>query len=303
MASGTPGILVDIWCFVFIPELYQNTRRPSTSVAAQPRYGITISCGGLAQVYQRMAGKLKGEYEGLQGRLLAGRSMHTDETSWWVGEPKASLWVFCNRQETYYRVVKSKNRETFYEVIPRKWKGVLVSDCLSVYDKAVKHQQKCYAHHFKAIKQAGEQGGLDEAGSYLDRCRKLLQMAMELRSGWEQRAPPQREEKLRILKVAAQALLGKVRTDRPQEEAVRMRLHRQIEHLFVFLEKPGVEATNNLDERQLRPAVIARNISCGQRTWKRAQAWQVLASLTTTARQTGQSFIDLIASRCSFPAR
>jgi hypothetical protein len=126
---------------------------------------------------------------------------------------------------------------------------------------------------------------------------------MELKSGWEQRAPPQREEKVRILKVAAQVLLGTVRMDKPQEEAVRMRLQRQIDHLFVFLEKPGVEATNNPAERQLRPAVIARKILCGQRTWKGAQAWQVLASLAASARQTGQSFIDLIASRCSFSAR
>jgi hypothetical protein len=239
----------------------------------------------------------------LKGRLLASQSVHTDETSWWVGGPKASLWVFCNRQGTYYRVVESKNRATFYEVIPPEWKGVLVSDCLSVYDNATEHQHKCYAHHLKAIKQAGEQGGLGEAGSYLERCRRLLHTAMELRSGWEQRAPPQREEKLRSLKLAAQALLGTQRTDRPQEEAVRMRLHRQIKHLFVFLEKPGVEATNNLAERQLRPAVIARKISCGQRTWKGAQAWQVLASLAASARQTGQSFIDLVASRCSFSAR
>jgi hypothetical protein len=233
-----------------------------TSEALKELSDITISPGGLAQAYQRVAGKVEGDYEALKERLLASQSVHTDETSWWVGGPKASLWVFCNRQGTYYRVVESKNRDTFYEVIPPEWKGVLVSDCLSVYDNAT-----------------------------------------ELRSGWEQRAPPQQEETLRSLKLAAQALLGTERTDRPQEEAVRMRLQRQIKHLFVFLEKPGVEATNNLAERQLRPAVIARKISCGQRTWKGAQSWQVLASLAASARQTGQSFTDLVASHCSFSAR
>jgi hypothetical protein len=37
MASGTPGILVGAWFFVSISKLYQNARRPSTSVAAAPR--------------------------------------------------------------------------------------------------------------------------------------------------------------------------------------------------------------------------------------------------------------------------
>ena len=32
--------------------------------------------------------------------------------------------------------------------------GVLVSDCLAIYDDASALQQKCYAHHHKAIRQA-----------------------------------------------------------------------------------------------------------------------------------------------------
>src|SRR5260221_6005884 len=44
----------------------------------------------------------------------------------------------------------------------------------------------------------------------------------------------------------------------PTEEAVQKRLHKQRDHLFTFLDHDGVDATNNLAERQLRPAVIAR---------------------------------------------
>jgi hypothetical protein len=52
-----------------------------------------------------------------------------------------------------------------------------------------------------------------------------------------------------------------------------------------------------LAERQLRPAVIARKISCGNKTLKGAQAWQTLASIAATCRQTGRSFIQLVAER------
>ncbi len=45
-------------------------------------------------------------------------------------------------------------------------------------------------------------------------------------------------------------------------------LNKQRDHLFTFLDHEGVDATNNLAERQLRPAVIARKISCGNKTPK-----------------------------------
>ena len=77
----------------------------------------------------------------------------------------------------------------------------------------------------------------------------------------------------------------------PNEEAVRKRLNKQRDHLFTFLDHDGVDATNNLAERQLRPAVIARKISCGNKTKKGAQTWQILTSLAATCTQRATSFI------------
>jgi hypothetical protein len=260
--------------------------------------GITITPGGLAQLFQRTAAKLNDDYEALRAQLLRSPSVHADETSWYVGKPGPSLWVFCNPRATYYQVVESKTRERFNEVIPPDWPGVLNTDCLSVYDNATPHQQKCYAHHLKAVSRAEEQTGGRKAGSYLDQWRRLLRNAMRKLKSWEQRAPPQRKHEMRILKLAADALLGTVRVDKPEEESVRERIAKQRDHLFVFLEKPGVEPTNNLAERQLRPAVIARKISCGQRSWAGASAWQVLASLAASAKQTGESFLEQVSARC-----
>ena len=98
------------------------------------------------------------------------------------------------------------------------------------------------------------------------------------------------------LRARAHALLDGPR-GQPAEEKVRMRLWKQRDHLFTFLERAEVPATNNLAERQLRPAVIARKISCGNKTEKGAAAWQVLASLAATCRQEGRSFIPFVAER------
>jgi transposase len=264
--------------------------------------GLEISAGGLAQAFQRVAARLAPDYEQLRGDLLQSQCIHTDETSWWVGGPKASLWVFCNAQSTFYRVVESRDRSTFYEVVPADWPGVLVSDCLSVYDGATDLQHKCYAHHLKALSAAAEAGAPQGPGDFLTLCRRLLHHAMELKPHFDALEEHQRCAQRRGLQAAAQGLLGEARAD-PREEAVRQRLHKQLDHLFTFLDHPQVEATNNLAERQLRPAVIARKISCGQRTRKGADAWQVLSSLAATCRQRAQSFIDLVAARMAFAAR
>ena len=56
--------------------------------------------------------------------------------------------------------------------------------------------------------------------------------------------------------------------------------------------------------RQLRPAVIARKLSCGNKTPAGAQAWAVLATLAATCDQTDQSFVTLISQATTLhPAR
>ena len=89
----------------------------------------------------------------------------------------------------------------------------------------------------------------------------------------------------------------------PTEESVRLRLYKQRDHLFTFLDHDGVEPTNNLAERQLRPAVIARKISCGNKTPKGARTWQILTSLAATCAQRATSFSDTLARAAPLQAR
>lgn len=77
-----------------------------------------------------------------------------------------------------------------------------------------------------------------------------------------------------------------------QEERIRKRLRKQHDHLFTFLDYPDVEATNNQAERQLRPAVISRKLSCGNKTPQGADTWATLAFLAATCTQHGASFIE-----------
>jgi hypothetical protein len=49
---------------------------------------------------------------------------------------------------------------------------------------------------------------------------------------------------------------------------------------------------------QLRPAVIARKLSCGNKTTAGTKTFQTLASIAATCAQKNASFIDLRGHRC-----
>jgi transposase len=87
----------------------------------------------------------------------------------------------------------------------------------------------------------------------------------------------------------------------PGDVKVRNRLIKHREHLLRCLEEPRAEPTNNRAERSLRPAVIARKLSCGNKTQNGKQTWQVLCSLAATCHQRGQDLIEFITPRLALP--
>jgi len=264
-------------------------------------FGLQLSPGGISQALDRLATKVKPHYDAIAAELRQAPVVHSDETSWWVAGPGWWLWVFTSPQFTFYVVAQSRGRDLLGDILGKDFGGVLVSDCLAIYDDATVLQQKCYAHHHKAIRKAKDLHPQQGEG-FLCEVAAMLRAAVALQ---EQKA----ELGLEVFRDLRQALehkavqLLEAPRSEPNEEAVRNRLHKQRDHLFTFLDHDGVDATNNLAERQLRPAVIARKISCGNKTPKGAQTWQILTSLAATCVQRATSFIDALARAAPLHAR
>jgi transposase len=257
-------------------------------------FSLRVSAGGLCQALDRLARRMEGSYEQLSAQLQSSPVVHTDETSWWLQNERSMLWVFATPERTLYRVVEHRDRATLHQTIGPDYGGVLVSDCLSVYDDATTLQHKCYAHHLKAI--AAARSGRASPSGWLSSVEALLKSAIGLSKERAALDQQQWERRLNALRLAAHAVLEETPRPCPQEEAVRARLWKQRDHLFVFLEKPGVDATNNLAERQLRPAVIRRKLSCGNKTRRGARTFEILTSLAATCRQRGEDFIHLASN-------
>jgi hypothetical protein len=280
-------------------------------------YGLDLSPGGLAQMIQRCADRLEEE----EGRLLeAARSadvQHVDETSWWVARPELGeserqpegeeshwwLWVFADEDQTVFRVEPRRGREVVHRTLDSEFEGVLVSDCLATYDDATPIQQKCYAHHLKAIStaQGDYEAKTGEPSSYLQSVRGLLIGAMALKKAKPDLPEQQFDKRRNALEENADRLLEPGRADSLTEieDKIRHRLKKQRDHLFVFLDHEKVPATNNRAERRLRPAVMRRKLSCGNRTPRGARAFERMASVLETCVQQGRSVIDYLRATMS----
>ena len=264
-----------------IQMLYQyHLTYSTTSDMLKQFYGISISRGGLAQLAHKFAGRCEAQYQELVEQAAQSDVLYADETSWYVGKPQNYLWFFGHEDLAVYRIAQNRKRDNIIAVIGNQYDGVLVSDCLSIYDGVNKTQQKCYAHHLKEISRLLELCDQSEKG-YLKQVRQMLKTAQRLKKLKGQIRHQQYDEALANLKKQATQLLQPVR-EKPAEESIANRLRKQKDHLFTFLEYEQVDATNNLAERMLRPAVISRKVSCGNKTDQGANTWQILTSLITT---------------------
>ena len=80
----------------------------------------------------------------------------------------------------------------------------------------------------------------------------------------------------------------------PQAKRLVKRLRRHREDLFTFVDRPGVPFDNNHAERMIRPAVIIRKNSYGNRSQRGADCQAVLMSVIRTLKQRGHDPITTI---------
>jgi hypothetical protein len=262
-----------------------------TAAVLRDHFHLSVSHAGLYQALARLAQKAAPAYQELAEELRQSASVHADETGWWLENRGAWLWVVTDPRTTVYHISRKRNAAALATVLGERFDGVLVSDCLRVYDQyEAAAKSKCMAHHLRRVAEAEAQ---HPGSAFLARLRRLLGASLRLK-GWAGRLPaPVYERGVASLERRLTALLAPTYPTR-EEERIAQRLRNQREHVFTFLSHDGVAATNNLAERQLRPAVITRKLSSGNESEAGARVWEVLASLAATCRQRGNDFVALV---------
>lgn len=265
-----------------------------TCQTLQDLVGLNLSRGGLAQLLQRAADRLEPFLSEIAQKIRRSRAVFADETSWYVGEPGWWLWVFTTPDETLYRVEPGRGSDVVRETLGDDFGGMLVSDCLASYNPIGCAKHKCIAHHLRALKE--QEKSLEKQGktsSYLTCWKVLLKNVI---ATWNERpklTPAAFADKVLQLTRGVRNLLDRSPPE-PEEIAFRDRLARQRGHLLGCLSEAAAEPTNNRAERDLRPAVIDRKLSCGNKTVAGKRAWETLRSVVTTLSKQGDDLADTL---------
>jgi hypothetical protein len=254
-------------------------------------FGLSLSPGGLSQLLQRVSLRTTSWFDQIVDKIRNSAAVFADETSWYVGQTGWWLWDFTTYDATLYVVANSRGSDVVADVLGEDFRGILITDCLATYNIIDCRKHKCIAHHLRVLKEhqeALEQRGLKSL--YLTLWKLQLQDVIET---WKQHAemPPENwATKVAQLKRGVEHLLDQFPPE-PEEIRFRDRLRRQRPHLLGCLDDPLAEPTNNRAERDLRPAIISRKISCGNKTERGKAAWERLRSLSVTVAKQGGNFV------------
>jgi transposase len=280
------------WAIALNKQFGLTTRK--TCRVLKRLVGLTLSPGGLALAAQRTAAKVAPSYDRLVQDVRNAPAVFADETSWYVGGPGHWLWTFTTRDATAYHVDRSRGRQVVLDMLGEGFAGVLVSDCLASYESLPYRAHKCIAHHQKAIAEARQRPDTPDKG-HLDQWKLLFTMVIAL---WKHRATLGEEEFARQrghLEHWLDRLLSEERTQ-PGDLAIQRRIGKRRDSVLGCLDDPAAEPTNNRAERSLRDVgVIARKLSCGNKTEAGKAAWERLTSLAVTCQQRGHDFVSWLA--------
>lgn len=260
---------------------------------------MSLTSGGLSQLIQRAGRKLQPQYDQLIEEIRRSDAVYADETSWYVGGPGHWLWVFTTPHSTVYRIASSRGHPVAARVLGSDFGGVLVTDCASIYNKFPGPQHKCIAHHLQALKRQRQLPKMSDP-SYLDAWERLWKDVIELAHARDTVAEEEFAARRQQLTATVEELLAREVTQ-IGDRKFRTRMTNVRPHLLGCLTHP-VDPTNNRAERAIRPAVVARKISCGNKTERGAKATEILMSLVTTAHQRVRDFLTDLATSLSLPA-
>jgi transposase len=262
-------------------------------------FGLQVTRSGWCQADQRLAEHARPVYEELIEALRACAVVHGDETGWRIGLLSAWLWVFTNQQLTVYAIRESRGHKVILEILGQTFRGILVSDCFLAYDDRTLQdwlKQKCVGHLLRNLSEL-EDSKTGGAVRFARDVTALLQQALTLKAAKPNLSSERFARRAAALEAELDALIDPQRrlTD-PDNLRFARRLCKQRPHVLRFLYVDGLEATNNLAERQLRPGVITRKTSGCNRTEEGAEAHAILGSILATCRQQAIPILDYLVT-------
>ena len=274
---------------------YEKIERIYTDI-----FGLPLTTGALIGMDKRVAGKGMPLYTELEERIKKSSVSYLDDTGWPVNGEQYCLHHAGNKEASLYVVDKHRNHQVAEGILGKNYQGVMVTDCYSAYNLVkAGAKQKCLAHILRDLDELNILYPNDpEVIAFGVNSDNILHEGLNLRNGYKEG-----KYTLNDLRQGKEDLekridaLTRVKMINKKADVLRKRLLRYKDEIFTFLAYPDiVDPTNNFSERQLRPSVISRKLSFGNKTKEGADRHAVMMSLIQTAKLQKKEPKDLLLS-------
>jgi transposase len=257
----------------------------------QDMAGLTISPGGISQALARISKWLGVEKDQLLEAIRGSPQLHVDETGWRLDGKKSWVWVLANKRLAYYHVDRSRARKVLTGLLGAEFDGTLISDFFSVYLNLPFHMQKCLVHLLREFHDCAKTDRTAEFTTAYRKIKRLINDARRLRQKHDQ-IPSGEYARLRFM--LEQRLFDFTTAVYTNKNLLRLskRFVKSWLEMFRFLKDPTIDWNNNFAERMIRPNVIYRNRSFGNRSDRGAEAHGTIMSLMQTLRLQGKNISE-----------
>lgn len=246
-------------------------------------FGLTVRPSAVTHALHRAARQAAPTYAALRETIRASPVVSPDETSWKIGGHSQWLWAFATPSVVLYAIQAGRGFTQAAAVLGRDFEGALVRDGWAPYRRFERAaHQTCLAH---LLRRCRDLAANHPRTTFPQRVHDVLQQALAVRD---------RRDAADITSHGAAVARGRlfhqladlVNTPLRLRALQRFAAHLAIElpAVFAFLFDPAVDATNWRAEQALRPAVVNRKVSGGNRSRHGADTQQILASVVHTAR-------------------
>ena len=233
-------------------------------------------------------------YNELAQALPEASVANLDETGSKQGPDKSWIWVAVTNTFTLFAVRLTRSAEVARELLGETFRGTITTDRFGAYN-GYPRRQVCWAHllrDFQALIDAdgsGKRIGL----RLMEVARKLFHHWQRYRDGTVARETMRRH--VRQLYYPLWEILEDGQRSRHAPTAALCRdLFDRFDQLWMFLDHPDVEPTNNAAERALRHAVIWRKLSFGTKSAAGSRFVETMLTVIETCRQQNRDVFEFL---------
>ena len=258
--------------------------------------GTELCLGTVSNIEARVSEAIEETVEETRGFIREQPVVHMDETGWKVRSKKAWLWTAVTPSVAVFAVRFSRGSKVVKEMIGGIFRGILVSDRWPAYNWLdPTRRQLCWAHlmrdFFKISQRSGAPGKIGT--QLLEQAHKMFALWHKVRDG-----PPNQcafQTVIEPIREAIETLLcqGAV-CDHPKTKHTCKRIYTRKVALWTFVDKPGVEPTNNTAERAVRPAVLWRKQSFGTQSERGSEFVERMLTVCGTCKLQGRNVLDYL---------